>query len=97
LCRSYAPPAHQLAWLLQSLSWLQYLNCNCCSQFASGLYPSTNWPPVNRGQNSILDWIFKLNLSPNKKKKQQKIIFTCFSFWKSAKQGYLSWVFFKIK
>jgi hypothetical protein len=27
-------PAHQLASLLQSLAWLQYLNCNCCSQFA---------------------------------------------------------------
>jgi hypothetical protein len=28
------PPAHQLASLLQSLAWLLYLNCNCCSQFA---------------------------------------------------------------
>jgi hypothetical protein len=27
------PPAHQLASLLQSLAWLLYLNCNCCSQF----------------------------------------------------------------
>ena len=34
LCRSCASPAHQLAWLLQSLAWLLYLNFNCCSQFA---------------------------------------------------------------
>jgi hypothetical protein len=34
LCRSCVPPAHQLASLLQSLAWLLYLNCNCCSQFA---------------------------------------------------------------
>jgi hypothetical protein len=33
LCRSCAPPAHQLAWPLKSLAWLLYLNCNCCSQF----------------------------------------------------------------
>jgi hypothetical protein len=63
----------------------------------SELYPSTNWPPVNGGQNSILDWVFKLNLSPNERKKQQKIIFTRFSSWNSEKQGYLSWIFFKIK
>jgi hypothetical protein len=34
LCRSCEPPAHQLAWLLQTLAWLLYLNGNCCSQFA---------------------------------------------------------------
>jgi hypothetical protein len=34
LCWSCVPPAHQLASLLQSLASLQYLNCNCCSQFA---------------------------------------------------------------
>ena len=34
LCRSCAPPTHQLAWLLQTLAWLLYLNCNCCSHFA---------------------------------------------------------------
>ena len=34
LCRSCVLPAHQLASLLQSLAWLLYLNCNCCSQFA---------------------------------------------------------------
>jgi hypothetical protein len=28
LCRSCMPPGHQLAWLLQSLAWLLYLNCN---------------------------------------------------------------------
>jgi hypothetical protein len=33
LCWSCA--AHQLASLLQSLAWLLYLNCNCCSQFAN--------------------------------------------------------------
>ena len=60
-------------------------------------YLSTNWPPVNGGQNSILNWVFKLNLSPNKEKKQQQIIFTCFSFWNSEKQGYLSWFSFQIK
>jgi hypothetical protein len=27
-------PPHQLVSLLQSLAWLLYLNCNCCSQFA---------------------------------------------------------------
>ena len=34
LSRVRAPPAHQFAWLLQSLAWLLYLNCNYCSQFA---------------------------------------------------------------
>jgi hypothetical protein len=34
LCWSCVPPAHQLASLRQSLAWLLYLNCNCCSQFA---------------------------------------------------------------
>jgi hypothetical protein len=42
----------------------------------AGLYPSTNWPPVNGGQNSILDWVFKLNLSPNEKKKNNKKSFS---------------------
>ena len=45
------------------------------------LYPSTNWTLVNGGQYSILDWVFKLNLSPIEKKKQQKIVFTRVSFW----------------
>jgi hypothetical protein len=35
LCRScIGTPGNQLASLLQSLAWLLYLNCNCCSQFA---------------------------------------------------------------
>ena len=36
--------------------------------FITGLYPSTNWPPVNGGQNSIGNWVFKRNLFPNEKK-----------------------------
>ena len=35
----------------------------------SGVYSSTNWPPLSGGQNSILNWVLKLNpLNQNEKK-----------------------------
>ena len=29
--------------------------------YISGVYSSSNWPPFTRGQNSILNWVLKLN------------------------------------
>ena len=35
----------------------------------SGVYSSNNWSPLNGGQNSILNWVLKLNpLNQNNKK-----------------------------
>ena len=36
---------------------------------ASGIYSSTKWPPLTRGQNSTLNWVLKLNPLNQKIKK----------------------------
>ena len=35
----------------------------------SGVYSSNNWPLFTRGQNSILNWVLKLNPLKQKAKK----------------------------
>ena len=33
-----------------------------------GVYSSTDWPPLTKGQNSILNWVLKLSYKPKNKK-----------------------------
>jgi hypothetical protein len=58
LCRSCAPPTHQLAWLLQSLAWLLYLTVRLhpaftqitVSHFVSNIFFALSWkiaPPLH--------------------------------------------------
>ena len=42
----------------------------------TGVYSSTNWPPFTGGQNSILNWVLKLNPS-NQKIKSNKNCLDC--------------------
>ena len=40
----------------------------------SGVYSSTNWPPFTKCQNSILNWVLKLNPFNQKNKKVIKTV-----------------------
>ena len=45
----------------------------------TGVYSSTNWLPFTRGQNSILNWVLRLNPILQKIKKLIKIIKSLYS------------------